>query len=149
MPTYAKPIVGVDAIVILTPLPTTAVPSPTAFTLKNSKYSLSISNKIAEAPNTTDGMVRAPGLSDYKGSVEGFTDVTSSTTVIESSVVMGAMYAFKIYRSLASASYWSGTLIMGEDLKIDTGCDGGAESYSFSFAKAFGPLTSPSGVVVA
>ena len=141
--TQAKPYVGVDAVVELTPILGGAT-----ITLKNSKYKLSPSNKIAEAPNTTDGMVRSPGLSDYSGTIEGHTDVTNANTPVEVSCVPGVIYDFKLYRSKTANTYWAGTLIIGEDLDITTGVDQ-TEDWTFSFAKAYGNLTSPGGAIVA
>lgn len=140
MPTYAKPIVGVDAVVELTP-----VAGGTTIILKNSKYKIALKNAIKEAPNTSDGMLRAPGLNDYSGTVEGHTDVSSATSPIENQALPGSIWNAKFYRSLGAATFWSGTIIMGEDLSIETGCDQ-TEDWSFSFAKQSGPLVTPGGV---
>jgi hypothetical protein len=136
---YAKPIVGVDAVVELTP-----PGGGGTITLKNSKYKITPKNAIKEAPNTTDGMLRAPGLNDYTGSFEGHTDATSGATGAESQAMPGDVFDFKLYRSKTTNLYWSGRLIIGEDLSIETGVDQ-TEDWSFSFAKQSGPLVTPGG----
>ena len=135
----AKPYVGVDAVFTLTP-----VGGGSTVTLKNSDWEIHPMNAIAEAPNTTDGMVRAPGLNDWKGKVKGHTDVTTTSTSIEAQVMPGQIWQFKAYRSYGASTYFSGTLIVGEDLNITTGT-GSNEDWDFSFAKAYGALTLPNG----
>lgn len=135
----ATPIVGVAAVVELTP-----IAGGSTVTLKNSKYKLMLKSNIKEAPNTTDGMLRAVGLYDYTGSIEGSTDSTSGTTAIEGQALPGQVWDFKIYRSKTANTYFGGTLILGETLSIESGVDM-AESWSFDFARAYGALTLPGG----
>lgn len=137
--TQAVPYVGVDAIVKLT-----LQPGGAEFTLKNSDWELTLKNMIKEAPNTTDGMLRAPGLADYSGKVSGHTDVALPANAIEANVVPGSIFGFKLYRSNGASTYFAGNLIVGEDLSIKTGVDS-TEDWDFSFAKCYGPLIFPGG----
>jgi hypothetical protein len=144
----ATPIQGVDAQFTLTEV-IAGVPTGAPIVLWNSDWDITPSNKIAEAPNTTDGMIRAPGLNDYKGTVKGSTNTTvagvvSNANAIESNAMPGQIFAFTGYRSKGSSTSWSGFIIMGDDLKITTGV-GSLENWEFSFAKAYGYLTLPNG----
>lgn len=141
--TQATPYVGVDAAFEITPV-VGGVATGSPITLKNSEWEISPTNAVAEGPNTTDGMVRAPGLNDYSGSVKGSTDVTSASTPIEVNVMPGSIFFFKAYRSKTATTFFSGYLIVGKDLKIGTGT-GTLENWSFSFMKCYGPLTLPNG----
>jgi hypothetical protein len=136
---YAKPIVGIDATVELTP-----TGGGSSIIIKNSKYKITPKSMIKEAPNTTDGMLRATGLTDYSGSVEGHTDATSSATAVDAQVMPGDIFDAKFYRSKNSNLYWAGRIIVGEDLSIESGVDQ-TEDWSFSFAKQSGPLITPGG----
>lgn len=126
----AVPIVGVNSIVKFTPQGGTEV------TLKNSKWSLSKKANIKDAPNTSDGMVRAKGIPDFEGSVEGFTDTSDP---IEGDVQEGTIGTLKLYRD--STKFYSMSVIIG-DFDIETGVDD-LETWTFSFMKSSGTVTNP------
>ncbi len=134
----ATPILGKDAVFTLTP-----VGGGSEIVLKNSDWEITPDPNIAEAPNTSDGMLRCPGLFDYKGKVNGSTDATSTTTAVESQAKAGSIYVFKGYRSKAATTFFTGTLILGP-LSIKTGT-GTVENWSFDFLKQSGLLTYPDG----
>jgi hypothetical protein len=134
----AQPIVGRDAVFVLTP-----IGGGSDIVLNNSDWDINPDPNVAEAPNTTDGMLRCVGLFDYKGTVKGNTDATSPTTAVESKAKAGAIYNFKAYRSKAALTYFAGTLILGP-LKIGTGVST-VENWQFEFLKQSGVLTYPDG----
>jgi hypothetical protein len=126
----ANPIKGVNSIVKFTPS------GGSEYTLKNSKWSINPKSMIGEAPNTTDGMVRAPGIKDYDGDVEGFFDTTQP---IEQNITEGTIGTLKMYRD--STHYWAGTVII-QGFTEDTGVDD-FDKWKFSYAKQSGSLTPP------
>lgn len=138
----AQPIVGTNAVVELV-LVVAGTPTGPVITLKNSDWEITPDPNVAEGPNTSDGMIRAPGLYDYKGKIKGSTDATSATTAADSQAKAGAIYNFKIYRSKALNLFYAGTLIMGP-LTVGTGT-GTMENWSFDFLKQSGFLTYPDG----
>jgi hypothetical protein len=144
MRSTAIPYVGVDAKFTITLLDSTGTPTGSPINLKNSDWEITPSNAIAEAPNTTDGMLRAPGLNDYKVTAKGSTDTKTTSTSIEAEVMPGMIVAFNAYRSATASTSFSGFIIIGADLKISTGT-GTVENWDLSGAKAFGPLTLPNG----
>jgi hypothetical protein len=135
----ATPYVGVDAAFVLTP-----IGGGSDVTLWNSDWEIDPDGNVAEAPNTTDGMVRAPGLFDYKGSVKGKTNVASTSVSIETLAMSNQIWAFKAYRSKTATTFFAGIIIILTGPKISTGT-GTTEEWELSFAKAYGPLTLPNG----
>lgn len=127
----ATPNVGRNAIVKWT----TPV-GGTEITISNSDWNLDIVNRIKEAPNTVDGMVRAAGLEDATGSVKGFVDTSN---VIEGDVNDGDIGTLKLYRN--STKFFSLVVIIS-NLKITTGVDA-LEEWSFDFALQSGSITKP------
>lgn len=134
----ALPIVGTNAVVELTPAGGGSV-----ITVKNSDYSINTKGNVAEGPNTTDGMLRAPGLFDWDGDFKGSVDTTSTSTAIESQLKSNGIYDAKFYRSKVGSTFHSGRIII-MDLKLATGT-GTVENYTVSFAKQSGTLTYPDG----
>jgi hypothetical protein len=132
----AKPIVGVDAVVELTP-----TAGGSAITLKNMKWSLEPDAPLYTAPNTSDGMLRAAGITDYEGDLEGSTDATNTSTAIEALAMPGQIWDFKLYRSKGASTFFAGTLITGK-LSVSTGTDQ-VEAWKLHFAKAYGDLVLP------
>ena len=135
----AKPYVGTDSQFTLMP-----VGGGSEATLWNSDWDITPSNAVAMGSNTTDGIVRSAGLNDFKGTVKGKTNVTSTSTSVEAIVMPGQIWQFKCYRSKTASTYFTGFLIVGDDLKITAGT-GDQESWEFSFQKAYGVLTLPNG----
>jgi|GEM_PF-4285922 len=129
----AVPIVGVNAVVKFTPL---GGATPGEIIIKNSKWSLSRKANIKDAPNTTDGMLRAQGIPDFEGSVEGFIDTTDP---IDGDVTVGTIGTLKLYRD--ATKFYSMTVIIG-DMDIETGVDD-LETWTFSFMKSSGTITNP------
>jgi hypothetical protein len=144
--TIATPIVGVDAQFTMQAVNNLGVLIGSPIVLWNSDWEITPSNAIAEAPNTTDGMVRAAGLNDWKGKVSGKTNVNTLATPVEGNVMPGFIFFFTGYRSKGSNLFWTGYLIVGENLSIKAGT-GTTEEWSFDFAKAYGFLTLPNGNV--
>lgn len=107
-------------------------------TLKNSKWSLKIDPNIKMSTNTTDGIVRAAGLVDFTGSVEGEMDTTSGQR-IEANINQGDIGTIKLYTD--GTKFFQGTVIIGP-LSIDTGTED-LEKWSFEFMKQSGTLTEP------
>jgi AICAR transformylase/IMP cyclohydrolase PurH len=127
----ASPTTGRNAIVKWT----TPV-GGTEITISNSSWDLDIVNRVKEAPNTVDGMVRAAGLEDATGSVKGFVDTTN---VIEADVENGDIGTLKLYRN--ATKFFSMVAIIS-NLKITTGVDD-LEEWSFDFALQSGAITMP------
>ena len=130
MSTYATPEVGVNAKV------TWQILMGSLVTLKNSDWDLTRTNMIKEAPNTTDGMLRAPGLYDAKGNVKGHVD---TTVPIEGIVAEGSIGTLTLYRN--NTKFFSVTAII-ENLNITTGVDS-VEDWTFSWSLQSGLMTNP------
>jgi hypothetical protein len=130
----AVPIVGINAKVTFTPSGGSVV------TLKNASYKLQPIGNVKEAPNTTDGMVRIGGLTDYKGSVQGKTDVQATGSAIEAQVFNNVIGELKLYRD--ATRFWDCTAVIIDNLSIDAKVDE-PEEWSFDFMKQSGTLTAP------
>ncbi len=160
--TPAKPIVGKNAIALIQSAVAPAVPAgggpatPNPWMLfRNSDYTITPKAEIKTAGNTTDGIIRAPGLNDYDLSFKGATDATSPATYAESNLMPGSPVNFKFFRAGVVASdtsgaitgvtgdFWGGTAIM-EDLKVSTGLED-VDTWEFSGMKQSGVLTLPNG----
>lgn len=127
----ASPEVGVDAIVKVT-FPV----GGTEITISNSDWELNITNRVKEAPNTSDGMLRAAGLEDATGSVKGYVDTANP---IEGDIANGSIGTIKLYRN---ATKFFSLVGIVSNLKITTGVDA-IEEWSFDFALASGSITLP------
>lgn len=126
----ATPIVGVNAKVTFTPAGGSEV------TLKNSKWTLKKDPNIAKTTNTTDGIVRAVGLQDAEGTVNGFLD---SSQPIEADISEGTTGVLKLYRN--ATKFYSLTAIIGT-LNISTGTDE-PEQWDFNYMLQSGSVTEP------
>lgn len=107
-------------------------------TLKNNKWTLKKEPNIKTSSNTTDGIVRAAGMSDYSGTVDGEMDTTAGQR-IEANINEGDIGTLKIYTD--GTKFFQGTVIIGP-LTIETGTDD-LEKWSFEFMKQSGTLTEP------
>lgn len=105
-------------------------------TLKNSDWTYQKTNRVKEAPNTSDGMVRAAGIADVKGSVKGFVD---TSVRIESVINEGAIGTLKLYTD--STKFFSFTAII-ENLQIETGVEN-VEQWTFDYSIQSGTVTEP------
>ena len=126
----ATPQQGTGAIVKWTPS------GGSESTLTNSDWTYQKMNRVKEAPNTSDGMVRAAGLADVKGTVKGYVD---TTTRIESKIDEGAIGTLKLYTN--GTKFFSLTAII-ENLQIETGVDN-LEQWSFDYSLQSGTVTEP------
>jgi hypothetical protein len=131
----AQPIVGINSRVDVAPIVSGTIGA--YVTLKNSKWSLTIKPSIKEAPNTTDGMLRALGLADYSFSVDGSFDVSQP---IEGNLAAGAIVAVKLFRD--SSHFWAASAAILGSFKEDTGADD-LDTWSFEGMKQSGTLTPP------
>jgi hypothetical protein len=126
----ATPIVGTNAVVTFVPSGGSLV------TLKNSDWTYKPKNMVKEAPNTTDGMLRAAGLFDAEGTVKGHVDTTQP---IESNITVGTIGVLKWYRN--ATKFFQATVII-EDLSIETGVDQ-TEDWDFTWKLQSGTVTNP------
>lgn len=108
----------------------------TEVTLKNSDWTYQKTNRVKEAPNTTDGMVRAAGIADVKGSVKGFVD---TTVRIESKIDEGSTGTLKLYTD--GTKFFSFLAII-ENLQIETGVEN-MEQWTFDYSLQSGSVTEP------
>lgn len=126
----AQPIKGVNSLVKFTPS------GGSEYLLKNSDWDITPKNMIGEAPNTTDGMLRAKGIDDFEGSVKGYFDVTQP---IDQNITQGTTGTLKLFRD--TTHFWLATVII-ESFKESTGVDA-FDMWEFSFKKQSGSLTPP------
>lgn len=105
-------------------------------TITNSDWTLQKMNRVKEAPNTTDGMLRAAGLADAKGAVKGYVDTTNR---IEGNVDEGAIGTLKLY---TDATKFFSLVAIIENLQIETGVDN-MEQWSFDYSLQSGSVTEP------
>lgn len=108
----------------------------TEVTIKNSDWTYQKMSRVKEAPNTTDGMVRAAGLIDAKGTVKGYVD---TTTRIESKIDEGSIGTLKLY---TDATKFFSMVAIVENLQIETGVDS-LEQWSFDWSLQSGSITEP------
>lgn len=127
---YAVPEVGVNAEARFTPN------GGSEIIMKNSDWSITLTTRNKEAPNTYDGMLRARGLFDCSGTIKGFVDTTQP---IESNVAEGSVGFVKLYRS--PGKFFAFNCII-DSLKIDTGVDQ-VETWEMAFSLQSGPVTRP------
>jgi hypothetical protein len=132
----AVPLMGTNAKVEVTPI--VGGVAGTAKVLKNSKWSLKPKVKIGEAPNTTDGMLRAVGLTDYDGTVDGFLDESDA---IEGDIREGTICKLKLYRD--ATHFWECQSVIIGDFSDETGINEDPERWSFSFMRQSGALVAP------
>lgn len=130
----ATPIVGTLAKVTFT------VGAGTPAELKNSKWTMVKHANIKEAPNTTDGMLRARGLLDATGTVEGFIDSTSTATLPTTLINEGDVGTLKLY--INATQFYSVTAIIG-DVTVDMGGVNDLEKWSFPWMLQSGTVTEP------
>jgi hypothetical protein len=131
----AVPIVGLNARAEFTPT------GGTLTVLKNSKWTLVKHKNIKEAPNTTDGMLRARGLPDATGTVEGFIDATSAATLITTQLPDGDdIGVLKLY--INATQFYQVTAILG-DITVDVGGVNDLEKWSFPWMLQSGTVTDP------
>lgn len=126
----AQPIKGVNSLVKFTPQGSSEV------LIKNSDWEIMPKNLIGEAPNTSDGMLRAKGMDDYEGSVKGYFDITQP---IDTNITQGTIGTLKLYRDLTH--FWTATVIIAS-FKESTGVDA-FDMWEFSYSKQSGQLIPP------
>lgn len=127
---YAIPAQGVFAKIIFT------VTGGSAVTLKNNKWSFKSTGSVKSAPNTTDGMLRAPGLFDCSGAINGSVDTSQP---IERDITVGSTGVMQVYRN--STKFFLINIII-ENLNITTGVDQ-VEEWDLDWSLQQGTVTLP------
>lgn len=105
-------------------------------TLKNSEWSLKRDPSIAKSSNTTDGIVRAVGMTDASGTVKGDVDTSERC---EAQVAIGTIGTLKLY--VDATKFFSLVAIIGP-FNIETGTEK-METWDFEFMLQSGSVTLP------